>query len=133
MRDRGNDIVLLANYFANLTSKRYGLIFEGFSKDALKEIKEYSWQGNVRELKHLIERAVLLSGGGVLDDNVLNIEKNEKSINESEINNDITLGEAELQLIQSALERTNRNVSKAARELGITRMALRYRIKKYNL
>ena len=133
MRDRGNDIVLLANYFANLTSKRYGLIFEGFSKDALKEIKEYSWQGNVRELKHLIERAVLLSGGGVLDVNVLNIEKNEKSINESEINNDITLGEAELQLIQSALERTNRNVSKAARELGITRMALRYRIKKYNL
>ena len=133
LRDRGNDIVLLANYFANLTSKRYGLIFEGFSKDTLKEIKEYSWQGNVRELKHLIERAVLLSGGGVLDVNVLNIEKNEKSINESEINNDITLGEAELQLIQSALERTNRNVSKAARELGITRMALRYRIKKYNL
>ena len=133
LRDRGNDIVLLANYFANLTSKRYGLIFEGFSKDALKEIKEYSWQGNVRELKHLIERAVLLSGGEVLDVNVLNIEKNEKSINESEINNDITLGEAELQLIQSALERTNRNVSKAARELGITRMALRYRIKKYNL
>ena len=133
LRDRGNDIVLLANYFANLTSKRYGLIFEGFSKDALKEIKEYSWQGNVRELKHLIERAVLLSGGGILDVNVLNIEKNEKSINESEINNDITLGEAELQLIKSALERTNRNVSKAARELGITRMALRYRIKKYNL
>ncbi len=133
LRDRGNDIVLLANYFANQTSKRYGLIFEGFSKDALKEIKEYSWQGNVRELKHLIERAVLLIGGGVLDVNVLNIEKNEKSINESEINNDITLGEAELQLIQSALERTNRNVSKAARELGITRMALRYRIKKYNL
>ena len=64
---------------------------------------------------------------------MLNIEKNEKSINESEINNDITLGEAELQLIKSALERTNRNVSKAARELGITRMALRYRIKKYNL
>jgi len=133
LRDRGNDIVLLANYFANLTSKRYGLTFEGFSKDVLKEIKEYSWQGNVRELKHLIERAVLLSGGGVLNVNVLNVEKNEKSINDPEINNDITLGEAELQLIQSALERTNRNVSKAARELGITRMALRYRIKKYNL
>ena len=133
LRDRDNDIVLLTNYFANLTAKRYGLTFEGFSKDALKQIKEYSWQGNVRELKHLIERAVLLNGGGVLDVNVLNVDKNEKSINEPEIDNDITLGEAELQLIQSALERTNRNVSKAARELGITRMALRYRIKKYNL
>ena len=48
-------------------------------------------------------------------------------------NDDITLGEAELHLIKTALERTNRNVSKAARELGITRMALRYRIRKYNL
>ena len=52
---------------------------------------------------------------------------------EAEIINDVTLGEAELRLIKIALERTNRNVSKAARELGITRMALRYRIKKYNL
>ena len=133
LRDRGNDIVLLANYYANLTSKRYGLSFEGFSNEALKEINEYSWQGNVRELKHLIERAVLLSGGEVLNINVLNIDKNRKNNDESEINNDITLGEAELQLIKLALERTNRNVSKAARELGITRMALRYRIKKYNL
>ena len=135
LRDRDNDVVLLANYCAKLTSKRYGLSFKGFSKKALKQIKEYSWQGNVRELKHLIERAVLLNGGGILDINVLNVDKNKNNNNnnETEINNDITLGEAELQLIKSALERTNRNVSKAARELGITRMALRYRIKKYNL
>ena len=133
LRDRDKDILLLANYCASLTSKRYGLLFEGFSKEALKQLKEYSWHGNVRELKHLIERAVLLSGGGVIDINILNIDKNEKINNEVEINHDITLGEAELQLIKSALERTNRNVSKAARELGITRMALRYRIKKYNL
>jgi len=53
--------------------------------------------------------------------------------NEHEMNDDLTLGEAELHLIKQALERTNRNVSKAARELGITRMALRYRIKKYDL
>ncbi len=134
LRDRDNDVVLLANYCAKLTSKRYGLSFKGFSKKALKQIKEYSWQGNVRELKHLIERAVLLNGGGILDINVLNVDKNKNNNNnKTEINNDITLGEAELQLIKSALERTNRNVSKAARELGITRMALRYRIKKYNL
>ena len=133
LRDRDNDVLLLANYYANQTSKRYGLSFEGFSKEVLKQIKEYSWQGNVRELKHLIERAVLLSSGGVLDTNVLNLDKNKKSNDENEINNDTTLGEVELQLIKSALERTNRNVSKAARELGITRMALRYRIKKYNL
>ena len=96
---------------------------------------DYNWPGNVREMKHLIERAVLLSGGGgVLDVNMLGLDKKtENIINEHEINDDLTLGEAELHLIKQALERTKRNVSKAARELGITRMALRYRIKKYNL
>ena len=133
LRDRGNDITLLANYYAELTSKRYGLSFGGFSKGAIQHILDYSWQGNVRELKHLIERAVLLSGGEILDVNMLGIDKNQENSDEAEINNDITLGEAELHLIKSALERTNRNVSRAARELGITRMALRYRIKKYNL
>ena len=133
LRDRDNDIVLLSNYFANLTSNRYGLSFDGFTKQALKQIEEYSWHGNVRELKHLIERAVLLNGGGTLDIKVLGLDKNDGINDEAEIINDVTLGEAELRLIKIALERTNRNVSKAARELGITRMALRYRIKKYNL
>tara|TARA_Y100001949_G_scaffold162222_1_gene155151 strand:- start:1061 stop:2455 length:1395 start_codon:yes stop_codon:yes gene_type:complete len=133
LRERDNDVVMLGNYYAEATSKRYGLSFDGFSKGALRQIKEYSWYGNVRELKHLIERAVLLSGGGLLDENMLGIDKNVGNNNETEINDDITLGEAELHLIKTALERTNRNVSKAARELGITRMALRYRIRKYNL
>ena len=66
-------------------------------------------------------------------DKLKNIHKNVGNNDEAEINDDITLGEAELHLIKTALERTNRNVSKAARELGITRMALRYRIRKYNL
>ncbi len=95
---------------------------------------DYFWPGNVREMKHLLERAVLLSGGGVLDVDMLGLDKkSEFKSDESDMNDDLTLGEAELHLIKQALERTNRNVSKAARELGITRMALRYRIKKYDL
>ena len=95
---------------------------------------DYAWPGNVREMKHLIERAVLLSGGGLLGADLLGLDLKSQSRSEpNEMNEDITLGEAELHLIKQALERTNRNVSKAARELGITRMALRYRIKKYNL
>ena len=85
-------------------------------------------------MKHLLERAVLLSGGGVLEEEFLSLDKKTSAkAEEVDINEDLTLGEAELQLIKQALERTNRNVSKAARELGITRMALRYRIKKYDL
>ncbi len=76
LRERDNDVVILGNYYAEVTSKRYGLSFDGFSKGALRQIKEYSWYGNVRELKHLIERAVLLSGGGLLNENMLGIDKN---------------------------------------------------------
>jgi two-component system, NtrC family, response regulator AtoC len=134
LRERGNDILLLAEHFASHTARRYGIEFEGFVEEAEESLLDYSWPGNVREMKHLIERAVLLSGGGVLEADVLGLDKKSVSKSEeSEINEDITLGEAELKLIKQALERTNRNVSKAARELGITRMALRYRIKKYDL
>jgi two-component system, NtrC family, response regulator AtoC len=134
LRERGNDVLLLANHFAAYTARRYGIPFDGFSEEAEEALLDYSWPGNVREMKHLIERAVLLSGGGLLEADVLGLDKKSTSKSEElEINEDITLGEAELKLIKQALERTNRNVSKAARELGITRMALRYRIKKYDL
>jgi len=134
LRTRGNDILLLATHFANHTARRYGLQFEGFSDDAGDTLLDYPWPGNVREMKHLLERAVLLSGGGELDVDMLSLDKKPASKSEQkEMDDDLTLGEAELHLIKQALERTNRNVSKASRELGITRMALRYRIKKYDL
>ena len=134
LRERGDDIILLAKHFAQQTSRRYGIQFEGFSEEASEMLLDYTWPGNVREMKHLIERAVLLSGGGLLGADLLGLDLKSQSRSEpNEMNEDITLGEAELHLIKQALERTNRNVSKAARELGITRMALRYRIKKYNL
>ncbi len=134
LRERGDDILLLANHFAAQTSRRYGIQFGGLSDEASEVLLDYSWPGNVREMKYLIERAVLLSGGGLLDVNMLGLDKKTGTeSNEHEMNDDLTLGEAELHLIKQALERTNRNVSKAARELGITRMALRYRIKKYDL
>lgn len=134
LRERDTDILLLANHFAVQTSRRYGLEFDGFSEDASEMLMDYDWPGNVREMKHLIERAVLLNGSGLLDADMLGLDKKESiKASENEMNEDLTLGEAELHLIKQALERTNRNVSKASRELGITRMALRYRIKKYNL
>ena len=134
LRERGDDIILLAKHFAQQTSRRYGIQFECFSEEASEMLLDYAWPGNVREMKHLIERAVLLSGGGLLGADLLGLDLKSQSRSEpNEMNEDITLGEAELHLIKQALERTNRNVSKAARELGITRMALRYRIKKYNL
>ncbi len=134
LRERGSDIVVLAEYFAAQTAKRYGLPNPTFNPDTAQCLAEYPWQGNARELKHVIERAVLLSGGSEIDAATLSLDnKPAEKISAAEQPDEITLTQAEKNIIKQALDKTNRNVSKAARELGITRMALRYRIKKYDL
>lgn len=134
LRERGGDICLLARHFAAQTARRYGLPFAGLPDAAAAALLDYDWPGNVRELKHLIERAVLLGDGAPLDAALLGLEKRgQAGPDEARISDQATLGEAELSLIKQALQRTDRNVSRAARELGITRMALRYRMKKYDL
>ena len=135
LRERNGDIMILARHFAEQTAHRYGLNKTSFSDDSKQAILEYSWPGNIRELKHLLERAVLLNNGGELTNESLSLtsQPNIRKLDSTDEAEELTLGSAELKLIQKALGKTKGNVSKAARELGITRMALRYRMKKYNL
>ena len=138
LKDRGSDILLLANYFTNLTATRYGLSDIKITKGAEKELMEYHWPGNVRELKHLIERAVLLSSDGNITAETLMVNSHSESSAQSadqglnDLSN-LTLEEAEKFMLESALDRTDNNVSEAARHLGVTRMAMRYRMQKHNL
>jgi len=139
LRTRGNDIIILAKYFSEQTVRRYGFEKVSLSDEAVQALMVYSWPGNVRELKHLIERAVLLNSGGELSSDALGLTNRALSghtensqASDSNIE-DMTLESAELTLITQALDKANGNVSKAARELDITRMAMRYRMKKYNL
>lgn len=134
LRERGEDINLLADYFCQVNASRYGLTNVGISSAAKTAMAEYPWPGNVRELKHMVERAVLICGEGQIQPQHLSLPTGNGGMQESidQVEN-LTLDSAELTLIKQALEKTNGNVSKAARELGITRMALRYRIKKHNL
>ncbi len=139
LRNRGNDIIMLAKYFAEQTSRRYGFEKATFSQEAIQTITEYTWPGNVREMKHLLERAVLLNSGGELSSSALGLTNRtlsgstEKSTGNDSKFEDMSLESAEFTLIKQALEKANGNVSKAARDLKITRMALRYRMGKYNL
>lgn len=138
LRERDNDALLLARHFANQTARRYGLNEVTFTPDAEDAIMQYQWPGNVREMKHFLERVVLLNSGGEINSNILSLNSGREGTgsnqpDESRAMSDMTLDSAELMLIKQALERSNGNVSRAARELGITRMALRYRMKKYNL
>ena len=131
LRERGDDIIMLASHFIRQSAKRYGIRSVTLSGQAIQALRSYHWPGNVRELKHMIERAILLCGGGELTPDDLSLAV--RGSDETPLTANLTLDNAELLLITNALEKCNGNVSKAARELGITRMALRYRIKKHNL
>jgi DNA-binding NtrC family response regulator len=134
LRARGGDVVLLARHFAERTARRYGMPEPGISPAGETALLDYPWPGNVRELKHLIERAVLLSGGADLTPELLALSPvRVREPGAPDLAGNITLEDAELALIRKALQETGGNVSRAARKLGITRMALRYRIKKYGL
>jgi DNA-binding NtrC family response regulator len=136
LRARGDDVILLAKHFARQTAQRYGLAEPELAPELIEAMRRYSWPGNVRELQHLVERAVLLSDGQQLTPSAMSLDgeqmKEKPSAPASELQ-DMTLEAAEYQLITQALERSNGNVSEAARRLGVTRMALRYRMQKYDL
>ena len=135
LRERGDDAVVLARYFANEVGRRYGLNKVRLSPVAERSISSYTWPGNVRELSHVLERAVLLSSDGAVDDQELGLgaDKSQPAASNADSLDDMTLGEMESMMIKRALETSGDNVSEAARRLGITRMAMRYRMQKYGL
>lgn len=141
LRERGDDLIKLAGHFAAQTARRYGFAAASISAAAQRAISAYPWPGNVREMKHLVERSVLLNSGGELNPAVLGLgdagggaglgDQHDQSAPVEAAG--MTLDQAEQRLIKEALLNSGGNVSKAARELGITRMALRYRMQKYKL
>jgi two-component system response regulator AtoC len=135
LREREDDVLLLARHFAAQTERRYGLERRLFSTDAIEMLKRYSWPGNVRELRHQISRAVLLSRGDQITaiDLALPIRAHPDLADSDSPTSLVTLDAAEKNLIENALKLAHNNVSEAARQLGITRMAMRYRMEKHGI
>ncbi|ALG67441.1 sigma-54-dependent transcriptional regulator [Beggiatoa leptomitoformis] len=137
LRTCDNDSLVLAQHFAQQTAQRYGLPSPSFSPELCEQIQQAEWRGNVRELRHYIERAVLLSENGSLALHGLQtrIDAMMPTVTEplTITSHSLTLEQAERLLIEQALAKTAGNVSQAARLLGITRMALRYRLQKHGL
>lgn len=135
LRDRGQDILLLANYFRQLTEKRYALPHHEFSPSALMAIQQYRWPGNVREMRHQISRAVLMCTQAVISEQDLGLPQLPVTQPGFLLHHEpqITLDGAEKAMLLNALEQSRNNVSKAARLLGITRMTMRYRMDKHGI
>jgi len=130
LRNRKEDISLLAAFFLERFSKKYNKPGLHLSDSAIAKLESYSWPGNVRELQHAIEKAIILSDGTELQpsDFYMRDTNDQQAIIES-----ITLDEMEKILIEKALKKYDGNISAIATELGITRPTLYNKMKKYGL
>ena len=142
LRECRGDLALLAQHFMAITARSYGRDAPELGPDALDMIEHYDWPGNVRELRNVIERAVLLTPGAVVAAESLALSQSAFPQTQpsipigdpgSSMERASTLDDAERQLIVQALRQAKGNASEAARALGVTRMALRYRIEKHGL
>lgn len=131
LRERNEDIALLADHFLHVYEKKYKRPGMKIDKAVMVRMKKYHWPGNIRELQHAIERAVILNEDKVIRNAELIVGNNSLTHN-SELT-DLTMDEMEKQFILQTLERHRGNVSHAARTLGMTRTALYRRMKKHDL
>ena len=135
LRDRPGDIPLLASYFLKSYADKYQKSLTKISDAALTRMNKHPWPGNIRELQHAIERAVILSNSSVLQPEDFNFNTSsggkemEQPLNLEQYN----LEEVEKLLIRKVLKKYNGNITQAAAELGLTRSSLYRRLEKYGL
>jgi len=130
LRERREDIPLLASHFLAAHSQRYRKRIGGFDKPAMQMMLEHPWQGNVRELNHVIERAVLMAQDTQIRPADLALRSGRDGSPRIE---DMSIEEVEAFLIKKALARYSGNVSHAAAALGLSRSALYRRLQRYGL
>jgi DNA-binding NtrC family response regulator len=130
LRERREDVPLLAAFFLRRQAARYRKRLEGFDAEAMQALLDYRWPGNVRELEHTLERAALLARGETIRAEDLNLRPPADS---AAVLEEMPLEEVERLLIQKALRRHEGNVSAAAEALGLSRSALYRRLQRYGL
>lgn len=139
LRERGEDIILIAEFFINEFNIAFHKNFKGVSEETKKIFLEYNWPGNVRELRNVVERAVLMDDGEYIFSHSVQLGhihnlRHEKPELAFELGSSgQSLDDIERQVLIKALEKTNFNQSQAAKVLKISRDTLRYRMKKHNL
>ena len=130
LRERREDIPLLAAHFLGRSKARYRKQISDFSPAAMHAMMQYGWPGNVRELEHTVERAVLLARGEYIEPTNLVIASARPQAANADT---MSIDEMEAQLIRKVLRRCDGNISQAAESLGLSRAALYRRIEKYGI
>lgn len=132
LRDRGEDILLLAQHFMKIYATRYNRKITAMAAAFEKKLMVHSWPGNIRELQHAIERAVILTTGNIIREDAFESQSRSTSGNAMTLNS-YQIEEMEKQLVIKMLKKYNGSITDAAKELGITRQALYRRIEKYGI
>lgn len=126
LRERGEDVILLAEYFLEKFAGKYNKNIKGFSRDSRIMLEKYNWPGNVRELQHAVERAVIMEDTSMIKPYSLMIPQKDQQQKAYVHTGELTMNLEELErdAIERAMKRANGNISRAAELLGITRYAL---------
>ncbi len=133
LRDRLEDIPLLVNHFLEMYCKKYKMPNKRLHASTVKRLEKHNWPGNIRELQHAVERAVIMSDSNILQPNDFFLSSGDKPEKESLTDADHNLEATEKMLIRKVIDKHGGNISKAAKELGITRASLYRRIEKYEI
>jgi DNA-binding NtrC family response regulator len=133
LRDRDNDLELLADYFIGQYSEKYGKVVPQMQPSFLKKLHEHRFPGNVRELQYALERAVIMNDGNTMSEDDLTFSAIENHIETQEAPSISNLEDLEKATILNVIEKNSGNISKSAKELGLTRTALYRRLNKYDL
>jgi len=133
LRERREDLALLANHFLSQFGQRYRKCLAGFDAAAMQTLLDYPWPGNVRELEHAVERGVLMAAGETVRTGDLGLRPGRDASVDGSSVEEMALEEVERLLIRKALARYEGNVSKAAEALGLSRSGVYRRLKKFGL
>ncbi len=138
LRERKEDIPFLAEHFVQKLSRDLGVRIESITEGAIAKLMEYHWPGNIRELENVMERSMVMASGTVLEASDIRLDaaargRSSQSAGDSFLPDGFTLEQYEQSLIKEALKRASGNKSHAARLLGLTRNALRYRLAQMGL
>lgn len=131
LRERKEDIIPLAEHFMERFCKQYDRGKMSLSPQAIRKLKEHPWYGNIRELEHAMEKAVIINDGAILTDEHFHFSR--KSLSPTVETEVTTIEEMEMQMIRKSIERNEGNLSSVAQELGISRQTLYNKMRKYGL
>lgn len=132
LRERADDIPLLAEHFLKIYSKKYNKKFKSIPRETIDRMVSFNWPGNVRELQHVIERAVIMADSDILRPDDISLKDKSTNSDSPELDS-YNLDDVEKNIIKRVLTRHGGNISKAAKELGLTRTSLYRRLEKHGL